>query len=151
MDGVKTFSGRPVVAGSAQGQALAADVPLSFWGGFDPDTGIIIDRRHPLAGCHATGRVFVIPSGRGSCSGSGVLLEAIRNGTAPAAIITSRLDPIISLGCILGDELYASCPPMIVVSEHDRGQIATGDFITVDDRGVICVSPASGENQESEP
>ena len=151
MDGVRTFIGRPVVAGSAQGEALAADVPLSFWGGFDPDTGIIIDRRHPLWGRHATGRVLVIPSGRGSCSGSGVLLEAIRNGTAPSAIITSRLDPIISLGCILGDELYAAYPPMVVVSEHDRGQISTGDFVTVEDHGEVCVSGATTENQESEP
>jgi predicted aconitase with swiveling domain len=88
---VTATQGEPVVAGAARASALAADAPLSFWGGFDPETGIIIDRRHPLNGNLATNRVIVIPSGRGSCSGSGVLLEAIHNGTAPAAIITSRL------------------------------------------------------------
>ncbi len=85
MDRVTVFPGQPVATGSARGEAVAADVPLSFWGGFDPETGVIIDRRHPLAGQLASGRVLVIPSGRGSCSGSGVLLEAIHNGTAPAA------------------------------------------------------------------
>jgi len=139
MGSVVAIEGRPVVAGSTRGQALAADVPLSFWGGFDPDTGIVIDRRHPLSGQKATGRVLVIPSGRGSCSGSGVLLEAIHNGTAPAAIITSRLDPVIGLGCILGDELYDSHPPMVVISDRDRLRIASGDLIDVDDRGLVTV------------
>jgi cis-L-3-hydroxyproline dehydratase len=137
---VTVVRGQAVVAGSARAEALAADAPLSFWGGFDPDTGIIIDRRHPLSGRLATGRVLVVPSGRGSCSGSGVLLEAIHNGTAPAAIITSRLDPVIGLGCILGDELYARHPPMVVISDQDRLLIETGDLMEVDDRGLITVT-----------
>jgi predicted aconitase with swiveling domain len=138
--GVTVLPGQPVAAGTARGKAVAADVPLSFWGGFNPDTGMIIDRRHPLSGQLATGRVLVIPSGRGSCSGSGVLLEAIHNGTAPAAIITSRLDPVIGLGCILGDELYARHPPLVVIADHDRLQIETGDVIEVDDRGFITIT-----------
>jgi predicted aconitase with swiveling domain len=140
MASVTVMPGQSVASGSARGEALAADVPLSFWGGFDPETGVIIDRRHPLAGQLATGRVLVIPSGRGSCSGSGVLLEAIHNGTAPAAIVTSRLDPVISLGCILGDELYASHPVLIVIPDQDRRGIQTGDMIEIDDRGVITVT-----------
>ena len=142
MGGVIVVPGQPVAAGSARGQALAADMPLSFWGGFEPETGVIIDRRHPLAGQLATGRVLVIPSGRGSCSGSGVLLESIHNRTAPAAIVTSRLDPVIGLGCILGDELYASHPPMVVISDQDRHRIETGDVIEIDDRGFITVIKA---------
>jgi len=134
------IQGNTVVVGSARAEALAADAPLSFWGGFDPDTGIIIDRRHPLTGNLASHRILVIPSGRGSCSGSGVLLEAIHNGTAPAAIITSRLDPVIALGCILGDELYASHPPMVVIPEHDRLLIETGDLVEVDRSGLVTVT-----------
>jgi predicted aconitase with swiveling domain len=137
---VTTVHGQVVAAGSARAAALAADVPLSFWGGFDPDTGMIIDRRHPLSGSVASGRVLVLPSGRGSCSGSGVLLESIHNGTAPAAIITTRLDPVIGLGCILGDELYARHPPMVVIPEADRLVIATGDLIEIDDRGLVTVT-----------
>jgi predicted aconitase with swiveling domain len=139
---VTTILGEPVVAGSARAGALAADAPLSFWGGFDPETGIIIDRRHPLTGRLAAGRILVVPSGRGSCSGSGVLLEAIHNGTAPAAIITSRLDPVIGLGCILGDELYARYPPMIVIPDQDRLLIETGDLVEVGDRGLVTVTRA---------
>jgi predicted aconitase with swiveling domain len=132
--------GSPTVARRAQGIALAAEIPLSFWGGFNPDTGEIIDQRHPLAGGVATDRVLVIPTGRGSCSGSGVLLESIHNGTAPAAIITSTVDQIIALGAILGDELYAQHPAIVVVSEQDRQRIATGDFVEIADDGWLTVT-----------
>ena len=142
MGSVTATQGEPVVAGAAWASALAADSPLSFWGGFDPETGIIVDRRHPLNGNLATNRVIVIPSGRGSCSGSGVLLEAIHNGTAPAAIITSRLDPVIALGCILGDELYARHPPMVVIPEHDRLRIETGDLIEIEEGGLVTITKA---------
>jgi hypothetical protein len=137
---ITIIHGKPVVAGSIRGQALTANTPLSFWGGFNPDNGEIIDQRHPLAGHLGTGRILVIPSGRGSCSGSGVLLEAIRQGTAPAAIITSRIDPIIGLGCILGDEIYGSHPVMIVISEDDRQQIKTGDLIAIEENGTVTVT-----------
>jgi predicted aconitase with swiveling domain len=140
MGGVTVLPGQPAVPGSARGEAVTADTPLSFWGGFDPETGMIIDRRHPLSGSVASGRVLVLPSGRGSCSGSGVLLESIHNGTAPAAIITTRLDPVIGLGCILGDELYARHPPMVVIPEADRLVIATGALLEIDDRGLVTVT-----------
>jgi cis-L-3-hydroxyproline dehydratase len=137
---VTEVPGQAVARGSARGQALAADALLSFWGGFDPETGVIIDRRHPLVGELASGRVLVIPSGRGSCSGSGVLLESIHNGTAPAAIVTSRIDPVIGLGCILGDELYSSHPPLVVISDRDRLTIETGDMVEVDDQGLLTIT-----------
>lgn len=128
-----------VVAGAATGSAYAADVPLSMWGGLDPATGEIIDRRHPLSGANVAGAVLVIPHGRGSCSASGVLLEAIRNGKAPAAIIVSRIDPIIGLGSILGDELYAAPVPVVVIPESARSTIASGDRVTLTDDGRVLV------------
>jgi predicted aconitase with swiveling domain len=74
----------------------------------------------------------VLPSGRGSCSGSGVLLEAIRNHTAPAAILLSRPDPIICLGAILGQELYGAFPAILHVHEADRLRITTGDTVDIE-------------------
>ena len=137
------FQGWSIVAGDAQGKALVAVVPLSFWGGFDPDSGKILDRRHPLAGMSATGRVLVIPSGRGSCSGSGVILESIRNGTAPAAIILSRLDPIIGLGAILGDELYGACPVTLIVSDEDRRRLLPDALVTITVDGTVTATPST--------
>lgn len=137
---IRQFHAQVIVAGSAHGQALAADTALSFWGGYDPDSGEIIDQRHPLCGEMAAGKVLVIPTGRGSCSGSGVLLEAIVNGAAPAAIITSQLDPIIGLGCVLGDELHSRHPAFYVVSEDERRQIRTDDVVTITEDGTITVT-----------
>lgn len=140
MGRITRISGTPVVPRACQGAAVAADMPLSFWGGFDPDTGEIIDRRHALSGVIATGRVLVIPAGRGSCSGSGVLLEAIHNQTAPVAIVTSSVDQIIALGAILGDELYGAYPAVVVVSDRDRKRIATGDYVEIDEHGGVSVA-----------
>ena len=139
MAGVNQIVGRALLGRDVSANVLAADVPLSFWGGFDPDRGEIIDRRHPLSGEIAIGRVLVIPHGRGSCSGSGVLLESIQNGTAPAAIITSQIDPIITLGAVLGDELYGTFPAIILVTEEDRLRIVTGDNIHVNKEGTITL------------
>jgi hypothetical protein len=150
MDDVIRITGHAILSKRVTAEVLAANVPLSFWGGYDPERGTIIDLRHPLAGEMATGRALVLPSGRGSCSGSGVLLEAIQNGTAPAAIITSQVDPIISLGAILGDELCDDFPAILVVAEADRLRFATGDRVDIGTDGGIAIKPAA-DGRESLP
>lgn len=141
------FRGDPILAKDTRGIARTADIPLSFWGGFDPETGAIIDQRHPLVGHNATGSVLVIPAGRGSCSGSGVILESILNRTAPAAILISRIDPIIALGCILGAELYDDHPALLVIPDNQRAQIASGDEIVITLDGWITVTRAETDGR----
>jgi predicted aconitase with swiveling domain len=133
------IAGTPLVAGSARGRAITTDEPISFWGGLDPGTGEIIDRRHPLSGRVVTGSVLVLPHGRGSCSASGVLLEAIRNGAAPAALVVSRVDPIIGLGAILAEELYGQTVPVILISVDDMAEIVDGATIDVGPDGLLAV------------
>jgi predicted aconitase with swiveling domain len=120
------IAGKSLVDGDAMGIALTTDTPLSFWGGVNPHTGEIIDRRHPLDGESIAGRILILPSGRGSCSASGVLLESIANGTAPAGIIVSETDPIIGLGAILGDELLDRVVPVVLVTPEERAAIVDG-------------------------
>jgi predicted aconitase with swiveling domain len=96
---------RTLVAGSAEGEVLVLDEPLSFWGGVDPATGRVIEPRHPQAGAELAGRVLVMPSGRGSSSSSSVLAEAIRAGTAPPAIVLLEPDANVALGSIVAREL----------------------------------------------
>jgi predicted aconitase with swiveling domain len=119
-------------AGSASGEAIVLEQPLSFWGGIEPETGTVIDRRHPQAGVRLTGRVVVMPFGRGSSSSSTVLAEAIRRGTAPAAIILLEPDPILALGAAVARELYGRSLPIVVVPAGDYERIRTGDSVTVD-------------------
>jgi predicted aconitase with swiveling domain len=136
-----TFRGRSLVAGAAVGEAVCTDVPLSFWGGMNPDTGEVIDRRHPLFGARLSGKVLVLPHGRGSCSASGVLFESIRNEVAPAAILVSHIDPIIALGSILGDEVYEKPIPLVLISESERTAIRDGDLIRVEPNGSVTTKP----------
>ena len=132
------MEGRPLIAGEASGSSLVTDVPLSLWGGLDPVSGEVIDRRHPLSGLIVTGRILVLPQGRGSCSASGVLLEAIRNGTAPAGIIVSTVDPILGLGAILGEELFGWVVPVVLVGQDDRASIPADRHVTVRWDGAIA-------------
>jgi predicted aconitase with swiveling domain len=126
---------RTLVAGTAEGPALVLDEPLSLWGGLDPGTGEIVDVRHPQRGANVAGRVLVMPSGRGSSSSSSVLAEAIRAGTAPAAIILGEADPILALGAIVARELFGTTIPVIVTAGSD---LRTDDLATVraDETGV---------------
>jgi predicted aconitase with swiveling domain len=125
------MASRTLVAGSARGEALVLTEPLSFWGGVDPETGRVVDRRHPQAGELVTGRVLVMPFGRGSSSSSTVLAEAIRLGTAPAAIVLLESDPILVLGAMVAQELYGRSLPVVAVAPDDYGRIRTGDVVTV--------------------
>lgn len=111
--------GRTLVPGDGHGRALVLSEPLSFWGGLDPATGAIIDVHHPQLGAVVTGMVLVMPGGRGSSSSSSVLAEAIRAGTAPAAIVLSEADPIIALGALVARELYGAALPVVVLETSD--------------------------------
>ncbi|MHB8993416.1 MAG: aconitase X [Chloroflexota bacterium] len=134
-----TLRGRAVVAGVAEGIALVAEKPLSFWGGVDPATGEVIDRRHDLSGRLVAGRVLVLPFSRGSSTTSSVLLEAIRVGTAPAAIVSSAVDPMLALGAIVAGELYNRTLPVVALAEADYRHLRTGDRVAIYQDGTVEV------------
>ena len=127
---------RPLLPGNAEGRALVLDEPLSLWGGYDPATGEIIDRRHPQSGENAAGRVLVMPVGKGSSSASSVLAEAIRAGTAPRAIVLAEPDDIVLLGAMVAEELYGVTCPVIVTDDVTYPQISTDDLVRIDAEGV---------------
>jgi predicted aconitase with swiveling domain len=98
-------TGRPLIPGNASGPLLRLDQPISFWGGVDPKSGAIMDPRHPNHGDSISGTVLAIPAAVGSSSSSAIMLELLREGTAPAAILIGKADAILSLGVIVGREL----------------------------------------------
>lgn len=144
MSGDFDIAGDALVAGAARGPALVTGEPLSFWGGYDAYTGTIIDRRHPSVGEVARGRVLVVPYSRGSSTTTAVLLESIRAGTAPAAIITTGRDTFFALASIVAAELYDRAVPVVVVSASDFARIRTGDDVAVAADGRIRVSRPQG-------
>ncbi len=132
--------GRPLVAGEAQGELLVSNEPLSFWGGFDSETGEIIDRRHPLAGKNAAGRVLAIPGTRGSSTTTAVLLEAIRRGTAPVALITSSVDAFLTLTAIVAEEMYGKTLPVVDVGTEGFSRLTDGGLAHVERDGTVVLS-----------
>jgi predicted aconitase with swiveling domain len=131
------FQAQVLVPGQGRGQALVLPEPLSLWGGLDPETGEIIDQRHPASGQIVTGRVLLMPIGRGSSSASSILLEAVRTNMAPAAIITAEPDPILALGAAVAREMYSKATPVLVLSPADYEQIRSGQWITVTTEGQV--------------
>ena len=94
-------NGRSISKGTGEGEALVSKDAISFFGGIDPKTGIVIDKGHCLEGKCIKGRVLVFPRGKGSTVGSYVLLQLKKNGCAPVAIINEEAEPIIVVGAII--------------------------------------------------
>ena len=107
-----------MVAAAAEGVSLVLQDPLSWWGGIDSASGAVIDRRHPQFGAGTSGRILVLPHGRGSSGGSAVLAESIRAGTSPAGLVLGTIDPILVVGLLAAAELYPDRPCPLVVIEH---------------------------------
>ena len=129
--------GRAVVAGAAEGEALVTSDALSFWGGYDFHTGEIIDKHHPLAGVRAAGRILAVPFSKGSSTTTAVLLEAVRAGTAPAAIVTTGTDSFFALASIVADVMYGKPFPVIALDAGDFASLKTGEHLTIEVSGTI--------------
>jgi hypothetical protein len=138
----RVIQGKAVVAGEASGVALVSDEPLSFWGGYDQHTGEIIDRRHPLSGQIAAGRVLALPCTRGSSTTTAVLLESVRSGTAPAAIVTDGVDRFFALASIVADEMYGKPIPLIALATDDFVALRSGQWLQVNRDGTVIVHTA---------
>lgn len=115
----RVIHGRALVAGTAEGRLLVSAEPLSFWGGYDPATGEIIDRRHALSGVIAAGCILALPAARGSSTTTAILLEAIRLGTAPAALLTNGPDTFFALASIVAEELYRRPLPLVALASEE--------------------------------
>jgi len=133
----RVIRGRAVVAGAAEGEALVTSDALSFWGGYDFHTGEIIDKHHPLAGVRAAGRILAVPFSKGSSTTTAVLLEAVRAGTAPAAIVTTGTDSFFALASIVADVMYGKPFPVIALDADDFASLKTGEYLTVEMSGAI--------------
>jgi hypothetical protein len=121
------LTGRVIFLGSAEGPALVTSQGISFFGGVDPETGVIVERGHELEGQSLAGKVLVFPTGKGSTVGSYTLYRLKRAGKAPAAILNAECETITAVGCILAE---IPCVDHVPVE-----RLRSGDFISV--RGEV--------------
>lgn len=127
----KKLKGCCIVPGTASGEILASSHSISFWGGVDPRSGCINDPRHELFKESVTGKVLAFPFGKGSSTGSLIMLELIRVAKAPAAIINVRTEPILATGPIVGKHFYGKEVPIVSLDEKAFALLKTGRFATV--------------------
>lgn len=132
-----SIEARILIAGFARGSALVLDDSLSFWGGFDPSNGEIIDVHHPQYQQLVGGRILCISESRGSAGTPGGIAETLRNGSGPAAFILGERDVNISVGTLVANRLYDLEVPVLEVSPSVMKRISSGDQLTIDRLGVI--------------
>ena len=132
---IKDF--KVIVEGNVSAPALKSDISLSFWGGVRAVTGMVEDIHNTLCGENLTGKVLCVPYDRGSCSSSGVMLEMIRKGTSPVAVLCIEAEAVLALGPIIGNRMYGRTIAMRTISEELFRKIPRDSRITFTDDAII--------------
>jgi len=128
----RELRGRPIVEGRSRGRALVSRNPLSFLGGVNPKTGVVIERNHDLNGRCIRNAILCFPYGHGSTVGSYVLYSLAKKGLAPKAIVNERADPVVVVGAVIAE--------IPMVDQIDISEIRTGDIVEVDGgRGIVRI------------
>ena len=125
------MKGRKISPGKGSGEAIVSDQGISFYGGVDPDTGVIVEKGHPLEGKSVAGKILVFPQGKGSTVGSYTMYRLAKNGKAPAAIINKECETIVAVGAIISG--------IPCVDKIDVSQIKEGMKVEVDNGTVRLV------------
>jgi len=124
------MKGRKICNGRVEGEALVTKDGISFYGGVDPKTGIVVEKGHELEGKSIADKILVFPEGKGSTVGSYVLYNLKKNGVAPKAIINKKCETIVAVGCIISE---IPCVDSIEIEK-----IKTGDKLKVDaEKGIV--------------
>jgi predicted aconitase with swiveling domain len=130
---MKAVKAQPILAGQAGGPILRLDHPLSFWGGVDPASGALLASGRSIAGT-----ILMLPASIGSSSSSAVLLELLRNGRAPAALVLGRIDAILGLGILAAGEMGWTVIPLLVLGIEEQGRFRQGDVVEISKDGMIA-------------
>ena len=121
---MEQLKGRLISKGKGEGEALVTTQPISFYGGVDPNTGVVIEKGHELQGQSVKGKILVFPTGKGSTVGSYTLYRMKKNGTAPAAIVNRECETVVAVGVIISE--------IPCVDKVDISKIKTGDKVYIE-------------------
>lgn len=133
---VTTPEARSILAGAAEGKVIATTEALSFWGGVDPATGKVIDVHHPLHGVCLTGGVLFMPTSRGSCTGSGVLLDLILTGRAPAALVFCEAEDVLTLGALVAAEMFDRALPVVRLDADNFARFSRAVHVSINENAI---------------
>ncbi|MCJ7873553.1 aconitase X [Phaeobacter sp. J2-8] len=127
-----------IVAHDVGGPVLQCAEGLSFWGGVNAATGVVQDAHHPQAGATLAGAIVMMPTSRGSCSGSGVLLELALNGHAPAALVFHEPEDILTLGAFIAGRMFDRPVAVLRLSRESYDRLAEHPSATIQGNSIIA-------------
>ncbi|MCZ7464708.1 aconitase X [Rhizobium rhizogenes] len=127
---------RSILTGAAKGKVIATTEALSFWGGVDPATGKVIDVHHPLHGICLTGGVLFMPTSRGSCTGSGVLLDLILTGRAPSALVFCEAEDVLTLGALVAAEMFDRALPVVRLDADNFARFSRAAHVSINENTI---------------
>ena len=127
---------RSILTGAAEGKVIATTEALSFWGGVDPATGKVIDVHHPLHGICLTGGVLFMPTSRGSCTGSGVLLDLILTGRAPSALVFCEAEDVLTLGALVAAEMFDRALPVVRLDADNFARFSRAAHVSINENTI---------------
>lgn len=133
----KTIKTNVLIAGEATGKALVLEEALSFWGGFDPIKGEIIDVHHPQYQILVGDKILFIPESRGSAGTPAGIAETLRNGSGPRAFVLARRDVNISVGVLIANQLYDMNTAVLEISLEQMKSIKPDCDISIDQAGNL--------------
>jgi predicted aconitase with swiveling domain len=128
---------RVLLSGRAAGPLFRLKAPISFWGGVDPQSGAVVDPRHPDCGAQIAGTVLALPSAIGSSSSSAVMLELLRVGHAPVALLMGRIDAILALGVVVAREMGYGAIPVLEVDFDAIARLPADVSLSVDGSRIL--------------
>ena len=131
------IQGRVLVPGQASGPVMILDEALSFWGGFNPVNGEIIDVHHPQYKQRVGQSILCISQSRGSAGTPAAIAETLRNGSGPAAFVLANADLNISIGVMVANRLYELNVPVVEILPAEMAQISNGCNFSIEEEGLI--------------
>jgi len=125
---MEQLNGRIISKGKVEGEALVTSMPISFYGGVDPNTGVVLEKGHELEGVSIKDKILVFPQGKGSTVGSYTLYRMKKNNTAPIGMINKETETIVAVGAIISEIPF--------IDKIDITKIKTGNKITIENENI---------------
>ena len=118
---------------AVSGKALVTDVPITYLGYVNSDTGFIEEPGHPLDGHSIEDTILIYPKGSGSTVAPFVLMGLIYTDKGPIAIVNRDVCPLTLPAASLLGVPYAhgfSSDPTMEVNSGDVVEISLNDGVT---------------------
>jgi len=119
-----------------RGRAMCSDVPITYLGYVNRDTGVVEESGHPLDGRALKDTILIYPKGSGSTVAPYVLMGLLYTGVGPKAIVNRDVCPLTLPAASLLDLPYAhgfGKDPCIEVNDGDLVELRRiGDEVVLE-------------------